>query len=147
MSHLLIDASVATKWLFREEHSEKAVLLRRGAIAMRWRFICPPHFVSEVINVVYQQTRRGDPALRLSERRAGEAIDDLLSYPFTPIRSNPLYRHAWAVAREYQIRSIYDALYVALADLYETPMWTADLPLLRTVGDTRLVRWIGDYEG
>ena len=114
---------------------------------MRWRFICPPHFVSEVINVVYQQTRRSDLALRLSERRAGEAIDGLLSYPFTLIRSNELYRHAWEIAREYQIPSIYDALYAALADLHATPVWTADQRLVRTVGDARLVRWIGDYEG
>lgn len=147
MSYLLVDASVAIKWLFREEHSEKAVLLRRGATAMHWPFICPPHFVSEVINVVYQHTRRGDPAQRLSEPRAGEAIDDLLSYSFTLIRSNELYRHAWAVARRYEISSIYDALYVALADIYETPLWTADMPLHKAVSDASLVRWIGDYEG
>jgi predicted nucleic acid-binding protein len=147
MSDLLVDASVVVKWLIREEHSEQAVRLRRVALAMRWRFVCPPHLTTEVINVVYLRTRRGEPSLRLTADQASDAIDDLLTYPFEPVRANELYRHAWAVAREYQIPTIYDALYVALADLHATPVWTADLRLFRTVGDASLVRWIGDYEG
>jgi predicted nucleic acid-binding protein len=55
--------------------------------------------------------------------------------------------HAWIVAHRYQISTIYDALYVALADLHLVPMWTADQRLVRTVGDASLVRWIGDYQG
>lgn len=42
--------------------------------------------------------------------------------------------------------SIYDSLYVALAELLDTPVWTADQRLQRTMGpDYPLIRWIGDY--
>jgi predicted nucleic acid-binding protein len=51
------------------------------------------------------------------------------------------------VVHHYQISTIYDALYVALADLHSTPVWTADVKLVRAVNDTSLVHWIGDYEG
>jgi predicted nucleic acid-binding protein len=70
MSDLLVDASVAVKWLIPEEHTEQAVLLLRGARVSRSRFICPPHFTSEVFNVVYRRMQRGDPSVRLTADQA-----------------------------------------------------------------------------
>jgi predicted nucleic acid-binding protein len=75
------------------------------------------------------------------------ALDAFFEMEFEVIWAEELYRHAWFVAHEHRIPSISDALYVALADLHSTPVWTADLKLVRTIADERLVRWIGDYEG
>jgi len=147
MNDLLVDASVAVKWLIAEEYSDQSLALLDEAYRQEWRFICPPHFTSEVINVLYRRTRRNEPSFHLNPDDASEALDEFFNLEFEAIRAEELYWHAWAVANEYQISSIYDALYVALADLHATPVWTADHRLVRTVGDANLVRWIGDYEG
>jgi len=145
-AHLLVDASVAVKWLINEEHSDQADALLDESNRQGWRLICPPHFASEVINVLYRRTQRKEPLFHVDLDIADGALDAFFETEFDVIWAEELYRHAWFMAREHKISTIDDALYVALADLHATPVWTADQRLVNTVGDTRLVRWIGDYE-
>ena len=43
--------------------------------------------------------------------------------------------------------SVYDGLYVALADMLGGDLWTADRRLLQMLaGQAAYVRWLGDYE-
>ena len=51
----------------------------------------------------------------------------------------------WA-AQAASLPSLYDSLYVVLAEVVNTELWTADQTLVRALGDSaRWVRSIGDY--
>ncbi|HUZ03271.1 MAG TPA: type II toxin-antitoxin system VapC family toxin [Thermomicrobiaceae bacterium] len=142
----LVDASVAIKWVLPEEYAEQAVKLRGDSLAVGDQMVYPPHMTSEVMNAIYRRTWRGDPGVRLTLEEADDAAAAFLSLSIRQIRSPRLYQRAWMLAHSYRIPTIYDSLYVALAELLDTPVWTADRRLQRTMGpDYPLVRWIGDY--
>lgn len=146
MSVRLVDASVAIKWVLPEEHAQQAVRLRTDTVIAGGQFVCPPHMTSEVMNAIYRRTSRGDPDIRLTVDQANDAVAAFLSLTVRKIHSQQLYRQAWTLAQRHAISSIYDSLYVALAELLGTPVWTADRRLQRTMGPGYpLIRWIGDY--
>ena len=57
-----------------------------------------------------------------------------------------LYDRALVLADQYRLPAVYDAHYVALSELLNATLWTADRRLLRALGG-RLpyVHWIADY--
>jgi len=68
---------------------------------------------------------------RIEEHRARLALDDLVAWPVDRIAHSVLLREAWKHRHNV---SAYDALYVAVAKLYEAPLLTADGPLSRAPG-------------
>ncbi len=139
---VVVDASVAVKWVIDEEHTDLArALLVDGA---RRPIFGPPHLASEVTNALYQQFRRG----HISAEEAEEALDRFLALGVQVASPPGLYRQAFAFARTHALRSSYDAEYVVLARMVGADLWTDDRVLLRAVGPSApWVRWIGDYEG
>jgi predicted nucleic acid-binding protein len=65
---------------------------------------------------------------RLSQARAELALEDLREWPIDRIPHTALIREAWR--HRYNV-SAYDAFYVAVARIYETPLLTTDGPLSR----------------
>ena len=115
---ICVDSSVAAKWSFVEEHSLEARVLLRVALEQRDPIIAPPLLASEVANVICQRVRQGQLDL-------GEAL---------------------VLADQYSLPAIYDAQYVALAEMLGTTLWTADQRLLRALGNRLpFVRWIAGY--
>lgn len=144
---VVVDASVAIKWVIAEEFSDKADALYEAAASSNRPIFAPPHFGSEVVNALYQRTRRGEEEKRISESRAEQAVAKFLSLGVELLSPSDLYHEAFVLARAHRYSSIYDALYVVLSQMLSTDLWTADLALLRRVAPTSpLVRWIGDYE-
>ncbi|TAK35105.1 MAG: PIN domain-containing protein [Chloroflexota bacterium] len=143
---IVVDASVAMKWLVREEHTDKAWDLYAGAQLAKRPFVAPPHFAGEVLNALYRRTQRGDGPQRLNPLAAERAVRLFLRMDVQPREAADLYPAAFALARDHQLPTIYDALYVALAEKLGCELWTADLALLRSVGPSfPFVRWIADY--
>lgn len=139
---VVIDASVAVKWLVAEEWSDVAALLRNDVESAGNTIVCPPHFRGKVANAVYQQLRRR--ALIVVE--AEQAIAILNGINVTTFAAPDLYDQAFALALRYQLATIYDALYVAVAQELQVPLWTDDRRLLNALGgDFPYVRWIGRY--
>jgi predicted nucleic acid-binding protein len=87
-----------------------------------------PHLLDvEIEQALRRLVRTGD----VSPARAGEAIDDLALFQ--------VYRHAHVdlVRRAWELRenvSMYDAMYVALAEALDAPLVTCDGPLGATPG-------------
>lgn len=144
MSNVVVaDASVAIKWVLAESLSENAHALLADFTRIRRRFIGPPHLYSEVTNALHQRTRRRD----LSTSEADAALDAFLALNIQQVGPADLYRDALAIARKHQQNSVYDTLYVALADVCEADLWTDDQGLLNSIGKVLpWVRWIGDYK-
>jgi predicted nucleic acid-binding protein len=134
----VVDASVAVKWVVEEEHSAKAVLLL-GFDACH----APDHWQAEAVNVLWSKVFRGE----LSAADAEERMTVLLRAPViaTPIAG--LMPRAFAIAVAHMV-TIYDALYVALAETRDIPLVTADERLIRRLsGDPALAKlmvWVGD---
>ena len=146
MSDAVIDASVAVKWVLDEEHSDRADRLLTDTITTGSALIGPPHLLTESTNVLYQRRRRSDPGLRISEADADLALADLLRFPLQLQDPPGLYATAFTFARTYGLRTIYDSLYVVLAQLLAVDLWTADQALLTSLGPAApWVRFIGDY--
>ncbi|HEY3118951.1 MAG TPA: type II toxin-antitoxin system VapC family toxin [Chloroflexota bacterium] len=139
---ICVDASVAWKWLFPEEYGAQADSLLRVTLEQGEPMIAPPAFPSEVSNIARQQMRRG--GMSLDDARS--VIAEFLNIPITIQAPESMYDRALVLAAEHGLPAMYDALYVALAELLGATLWTADERLLRSLsGKLPFVRWIADY--
>lgn len=140
---IVVDASVAAKWIFlEEEHANKAEHLLSSSLTASVPIVAPPLLWSEVTNIVRQRMRSG--VLDLSE--AQERLSRFLALPLSLHGPPAMYRVALQVADQYALPSAYDAEYVVLADILGSTLWTDDQRLLRTLaGRLSFVRSIKDY--
>lgn len=138
MRRIVVDASVAAKWVIEEAHSPKAEIL----LAFDARY-APDHWRAEAVNVLWAKVFRGD----LTPVDAEERMTVLLQAPIldTPIAT--LMPRAFSIAVACMV-TIYDALYLALAEERDVGFVTADERLIRRMaGDPAWARrmiWVGD---
>jgi predicted nucleic acid-binding protein len=117
VSQFVVDASVAVKWYFQEEHATYA----RRLLGRTHVLVAPDLLLLEVCNAVWKRVRRGEITLL-----AGEAlIGSLLSadVAITPSRDITAAALQLAVTTG---RSAYDSTYLALALRDGCPLVTAD---------------------
>jgi predicted nucleic acid-binding protein len=147
MNHcLVVDASVALKWVLFEEGTAQARALYQEALHAHRPLVVPPHFLSEVTSALYQRTRTREPARHLSEEEAHEALTRFFRFRVEPAAPANLYQRAFLFARDNHLASLYDSLYIVLAQMIEVKLWTADQRLFTTASPVApWVRWIGDY--
>lgn len=116
----VVDASVGFKWLVPEQDSDKAIALQAEELH------APDFFPVEVTNAIHVSELRG----RVVDAQL--LLDDLL--PQMPIlhSSADLLTRALEIATQFR-RTIYDSLYVALAEREQCELVTADQRLLNTL--------------
>ncbi len=138
---ICVDASLAAKWIIAEEYSDRALALLATWIADGER-ICAPSFLTiEVTNIIRRRMLREGVTLPQAQR----LLRQFLAFPITPVAPAGLYERALALAEEHQLPAVYDAHYVAVAELLECELWTNDRRLLRALdGKLPFVKWIGD---
>jgi predicted nucleic acid-binding protein len=143
---LAVDASVAAKWVLQEEFTDRAQALLGVTIRAGQPPIGPPHLLAETTNVIYRRRLRADPATRITDEQADQALADLLAIPVRLLAPADLYERAFDFARTYQLATIYDSLYVVCAQLLGVELWTADRRLLDALGAAApWVRSIAEY--
>jgi predicted nucleic acid-binding protein len=122
----VVDASVLTKWFVRHQEADrkKALALKDIHVSGHSSIFIPELAFLEVLNAI----RYGS---RASEEHGAAALDGLRDLH---LRAKPidfdLLRKANAIAWAYKI-TIYDALYVALAEQLGYPLLTADDALIK----------------
>jgi predicted nucleic acid-binding protein len=125
---LVVDASVAVKWILEEQGSAAA----RRLIGVP--LVAPDLLLSECANVIWKRVQRGDLAAKLAPAR-------LAALRRAPCRLMPavdLLDRALEVAIELA-HPIYDCLYIALAIETGGVLVTDDARLVRSMGkDGRL---------
>lgn len=119
---LVVDASVAAKWLVPEEGSEAALAVLKADTAL----IAPTLVLVEVINVLWKRCRAGQ--LSLAHAEAGLAA--LQGYFNELVVDGELIERALTLALALD-HPVYDCLYVALAEARDCPLVTADARLLQ----------------
>ncbi|HSK80576.1 MAG TPA: type II toxin-antitoxin system VapC family toxin [Thermoanaerobaculia bacterium] len=138
MTKLVVDASVAAKWVFPEEHSEAAGRLLTGNREL-W---APDLIWAETGNIAWKKHRRGE----VSEEAARTILLDFRRFPLQTHPSEKLLAAAWELATGLD-RSFYDSLYLALALHQGCFMVTADRRLYNALTNVPVrlpVVWVGD---
>jgi|FLYL01.1.fsa_nt_gi predicted nucleic acid-binding protein len=125
---LVVDASVAVKWLLRDEDLvEEADALLRGFAGRRLTLAAPTFIRYEVANVVEQARRR----LRIDADRAGRMLRLFLSLAIHRTEDDDdLVIAARSLAERFGL-SAYDAVYVAQAERLGYALVTNDARLLQ----------------
>ncbi len=124
MKTLVVDASVALKWLIPETGSPQA----RELLSESYRLIAPDLLWIEVAAVTWKAVRRGD----LSAEEAEQMASDLSAYPVEIVESLPLLPDAVRFAVETD-RTVYDSLYICLAAREKVRAVTADQRLVNAL--------------
>lgn len=115
----VIDASAAAEVLFRTPAGERALETIGDETV-----VAPELIDAEVLSFIRRKTLQGV----LSPRRAEEAIDMLIAWPFARLSHRPLLAAAFVLRDNL---SAYDALYVSAAVAVDGEIITADGALAR----------------
>ena len=122
---LVIDASVALKWVVNEAGSSAANALLDRAVTGTILLVAPEHLLGEVGNGlrkrVAQGVLSGDDALR--------AMDAMLALDMEFVSGAARWARTLADALRWSVTT-YDALYIAIAVDLDAELITADLRLL-----------------
>ncbi|MGH2561354.1 MAG: type II toxin-antitoxin system VapC family toxin [Thermomicrobiales bacterium] len=143
MSDVIVDTSLAVKWVLPESDSDVALEL-----AARWRWgrrniIVPAWFACEVANVFFQRIRQRSITLADAQ--------DLLIEIMVAVRpvavSIIVGSRALDIAHSLGQRASYDAYYLALAEHLDCELWTADERFWRAAQPAfPRIRWVGEID-
>jgi predicted nucleic acid-binding protein len=124
---LVVDASVAAKWLVPEVLSEGAV----GLLDPGNELVVPELFWAEVGNILWKKARAGE----LQKIEALTRFDAVASMGLRTISNQVVARRAVQVALATG-RTVYDSIYIALAMHEGCRFVTADERLVKGLGGT-----------
>jgi predicted nucleic acid-binding protein len=135
---VVVDASVAAKWFIAEDNADEALLLLDKPFDLH----APDLLYLEFDNILCKLIRRG----LLSEEEGFDMRDRIQAFPIQPYSSQSLREKAFQIAIGTR-RGVYDCVYLALAELLEGCMVTADRRFFLALQDSPLedyVLWIED---
>lgn len=112
---IVIDASVALKWVFEEPGTEAALALRGDQL------VAPAIWLAEVANALWRHVKLGET----TAAEASARMDELAKAPVATLPIEPHIAGALRLATEIS-HPVYDCLYLALAMHYDTHVITDD---------------------
>lgn len=145
MRFVVVDACVAIKWFSLEPDSDAALRLLRDEDTL---FIAPDFFRLEVINGVLRQLREKGAHEGLVDRSLAEIHATMPHL----VPAHLLVDRATRLARSMS-HPIYDCLYLALAERWDTVLVTADLAFVKRCNEklpddpiVRRLRTLDNYD-
>lgn len=141
MTEVVVDASVAVKWLIPEVHSEAATSWLNPAIQLS----APDFVLLEIASTLWKKVRRGE----LAEEVAPRILAALETAPLELQPSAPYAASAVALATSVG-RTVYDCLYLAIAVGRGCRVVTADRKFYAAVTASPLaarILWVEDSLG
>jgi predicted nucleic acid-binding protein len=117
VSLFVVDASVVIKWLVPEAHSDAA----RRLLEHDHRYVAPDLLFAETANAIWKKVRRGE----LSSEHGQRLVTDVGTVAVETVPCRALAADAYPLATATG-RTVYDAMYLALAVRLDTRMITAD---------------------
>jgi predicted nucleic acid-binding protein len=140
---VVVDASLALKWVEREPYSNEASELLEKWHKQRRRLTAPALFAYEVTNALGKRVKRG----QLTTEVAKERLASLLENGPALEHDVALNLRALEIMQQFSLPSAYDAHYLALAESRQCECWTADERLWNTVRrELSWVRWVGQRD-
>jgi predicted nucleic acid-binding protein len=142
---VVVDASLALKWVLIEEDSDIAKMLLSRWIDEGKEIRAPALLAYEVTNIIYRQVF----ANKSTYEEANQELTDLFSVGivFTFSLYENISTQAMKLAHRFNLPAAYDAHYLALAERENCEYWTADTRLWNSVKNKlSWVHWLGDYQ-
>ena len=129
---MIVDASVAAKWVLPEAGTERAILLRQQARP----FIAPTLVIAEVGNAIWKRAMRDE----ISPSDAFAALRAAINLFAELVELSELDRRAMRLSFDLR-HPIYDCFYIALALGRKVELVTADARMVAaaTQADARVV--------
>ena len=125
--NLVVDASVAVKWLFEEPDSDRAeALLARAGASDRLKLVAPEILAAEIANALWKRMRRGD----IDRQKTLETSEHFQEICPLLLPIEDLAQRALELAIDSR-HPAYDCFYVALAEELPAGLITADERLYR----------------
>ncbi len=141
---VVVDASLAVKWLVEEEDSDKAHAALQSWVDRDITRVAPYLMPFEVANALHRRMLRGELSVENSIRMIARLLESSLELHQPP----GLHARALQLANELNQNAAYDAHYLALAEIIGCELWTADERLYRVARPSiDNVRWIGEMDG
>jgi predicted nucleic acid-binding protein len=143
VSERCIDASVIVKLALKgESHRVTTRRLVRESTVVGIELIALPLFESEVDTVIRKRVVAG----KLSLETAHKAYNVLDRAPVQIATHPDLRQRARDIAERFNLTTVYDATYAALAELRGCEFWTADRAFYDTVKAVlTFVKYLPDY--
>jgi predicted nucleic acid-binding protein len=142
---VVVDASLAIKWVLKEEDSGVALALLNEWNIKGIMMIAPSLLTYEVTNVLYQNMRKGKINLDQAKKILTEIL--LIGIEFDFSNNSALSRRAFELAHQFNLLATYDPHYVALAERENCELWTADSRLWTAVKEKlSRVRLLAEYQ-
>lgn len=143
MSVACIDASIAVKWILPEDDSEMANLLLGRAQRGGDVLVAPVHLHAQVTSAIYKRVRNGT----LSPGLASQMLTVFDTLPLRRRHPPGLSTRALHVAIDLNMKYPYDAFYLALGELLDCVVWTADRALYAAAHESfPRLRLLSDYD-
>jgi len=137
-----IDANVLVKAVTEETLSEKATALMSDSLTMEIRLIAPHFFDAETNGAVRKKVYSGEITTEIGDL----AFEKLKQFPVQVLSTSHLLDRSWEIAKQFGLRWLYDAFYVALAEEKACTLWTADMELYNAVkAELAFVKPLEDY--
>jgi predicted nucleic acid-binding protein len=93
------------------------------------RLVAPAFAWAEVGSVLRKKVRLG----AITASQAEGFYDDFCQMPVDYLDSDGIRAKTWAIAEQFSLASLYDAAFLAVAELESAEFWTADQSLLNTL--------------
>jgi len=132
MNCVCVDAGLVVKFVTPEENSALVEQL-----VSRWQvdeieMVAPAFASAEVDSVLRQKVIRGE----LTQAIADAAFRVVCQMPIALDAETDCRERAWEIAKMLALPTVYDAVYLALAEQRGCEFWTADNRLYERVKDT-----------
>ena len=139
---VVVDASLAVKWLVEEDDSYKAHAVLQSWVARDIARIAPHLLPFEVANALHRRVLRGELNVADSIRMMARLLASRLELHEPP----GLHIRALQLASQLNQNAAYDAHYLALAETFGCELWTADERFYRAASSSiDNVRWLGEF--
>ena len=140
MKQYVVDTSVSVKWFLPEIHSRESMRL----LNKEFELLAPDLIFAEFGNVLWKKWRADE----IDRDSVVKILSDFRKMPVVIYSSDLLLDVSWAIAERYQ-RSFYDSLYLALAQIQECRLVTADKKFYSALKRTTIGKsllWIEDVQ-
>jgi predicted nucleic acid-binding protein len=137
---VVVDASVAVKWIFAEVDSPVALLLRAQWVRQGLQPTAPSWLLCELANITLRRVLAKEVALADAQQDFREVVRFITIYHLDA----SLSAQAIELALQFGQGVVYDAHYLALAEQLDCEYWTADEQFWKAVHPINgRVNWIG----
>jgi predicted nucleic acid-binding protein len=140
---VVVDASLAIKWVLEEPYSAEAGALLDSWAAAGNKLLAPALFLYEIANVLTKRIQRQ----QLTLAQAKERLRFFLENGPLLRQIADVHTRALELADRFRLPTSYDAHYLALAEFHSCDFWTADERLCNSVKrELKWVHWLGERE-